>query len=95
MVINDVDADAVVKQVSAEGGRAVAEVVAVRAARQLRPDPLRDRLSLWSHPQEIAAAYTGGGWTADAIATAWPTSVGSAWKPTASPHLSCKEHTLR
>ncbi|RSM46868.1 3-oxoacyl-ACP reductase [Actinoplanes sp. ATCC 53533] len=35
-----------------------------------------DKLSLWSHPQEIASAYTDGGWSADAIAAAWPTSVG-------------------
>jgi len=35
-----------------------------------------DKLSLWSHPQEIATAYTDGGWSADAIAAAWPTSVG-------------------
>ncbi|MFC9247578.1 SDR family oxidoreductase [Streptomyces sp. NPDC057136] len=35
-----------------------------------------DKLSLWSHPQEISAAYADGGWTADAIAAAWPTSVG-------------------
>jgi NAD(P)-dependent dehydrogenase (short-subunit alcohol dehydrogenase family) len=35
-----------------------------------------DKLSLWSHPQEISAAYTDGGWSADAIAAVWPTSVG-------------------
>ncbi|GHF11527.1 dehydrogenase [Streptomyces spiralis] len=35
-----------------------------------------DKLSLWSHPQEVSAAYTDGGWSADAIAAAWPTSVG-------------------
>jgi NAD(P)-dependent dehydrogenase (short-subunit alcohol dehydrogenase family) len=35
-----------------------------------------DKLSLWSHPQEIAVAYTDGGWSADAIAAAWPVSVG-------------------
>jgi NAD(P)-dependent dehydrogenase (short-subunit alcohol dehydrogenase family) len=35
-----------------------------------------DKLSLWSHPQEIATAFTDGGWSADAIAAAWPTSVG-------------------
>ena len=35
-----------------------------------------DKLSLWSHPQEIATAYTDGGWSADAIAAAWPASVG-------------------
>jgi NAD(P)-dependent dehydrogenase (short-subunit alcohol dehydrogenase family) len=36
-----------------------------------------DKLSLWSHPQEISAAYRDGGWTADAIAEIWSTSVGS------------------
>lgn len=32
-----------------------------------------DRLSLWSHPTQIAAAYADGGWSADAIAEVWPT----------------------
>ena len=36
-----------------------------------------DKLSLWSHPQEISAAYRDGGWTADAIAEVWATSVGA------------------
>lgn len=31
-----------------------------------------DKLSVWSHPQEVAAAYRDGGWDADAIADAWP-----------------------
>ncbi|MFF2507731.1 SDR family oxidoreductase [Streptomyces sp. NPDC058067] len=35
-----------------------------------------DKLSLWSHPQEVSAAYADGGWSADAIAAAWPTSMG-------------------
>ena len=35
-----------------------------------------DKLSLWSHPQEISAAYTDGGWSAEEIAAAWPVSVG-------------------
>jgi NAD(P)-dependent dehydrogenase (short-subunit alcohol dehydrogenase family) len=30
-----------------------------------------DRLSLWSHPQEVASAYRDGGWDADAIFEAW------------------------
>ncbi len=37
-----------------------------------------DKLSLWSHPQEVSVAYTDGGWSPDAIAAAWPTSVGKA-----------------
>ncbi|GAB2966703.1 SDR family oxidoreductase [Amycolatopsis acidiphila] len=36
-----------------------------------------DRLSLWSHPKQVAAAYAEGGWSADAIAEAWPTTVGA------------------
>ncbi|WP_250303012.1 SDR family NAD(P)-dependent oxidoreductase [Streptomyces sp. A 4/2] len=31
-----------------------------------------DRLALWSHPQEVTVAYTEGGWSADAVAAAWP-----------------------
>jgi len=31
-----------------------------------------DKLSLWSHPQEVAVAYHEGGWSADAIVEAWP-----------------------
>ncbi|MGW7084199.1 SDR family NAD(P)-dependent oxidoreductase [Streptomyces sp. NPDC054871] len=37
-----------------------------------------DRLTLWSHPHEAAVAYADGGWTPEAIAAAWHTSVGSA-----------------
>jgi NAD(P)-dependent dehydrogenase (short-subunit alcohol dehydrogenase family) len=37
-----------------------------------------DKLSLWSHPTEVAAVYRDGGWSADDIATAWPTSLGTA-----------------
>jgi len=35
-----------------------------------------DRLSLWSHPQEVAVALRNGGWDADAIVDAWDSSVG-------------------
>ena len=35
-----------------------------------------DKLSIWSHPQEIEAAYRPGGWTPDAIAEAWGTDIG-------------------
>ena len=31
-----------------------------------------DRLSLYSHPDQIVQEYAAGGWTADAIAAAWP-----------------------
>ena len=36
-----------------------------------------DKVALWSHPQEIRAAYADGGWTPDTLADAWPTSVGA------------------
>jgi NAD(P)-dependent dehydrogenase (short-subunit alcohol dehydrogenase family) len=31
-----------------------------------------DRLSLWTHPAEVAVAYRDGGWDAEQIAEAWP-----------------------
>lgn len=31
-----------------------------------------DRLSLWSHPQEVVTEHHDGGWSADDIARAWP-----------------------
>jgi NAD(P)-dependent dehydrogenase (short-subunit alcohol dehydrogenase family) len=37
-----------------------------------------DRLSLWSHPTEIRSAFLDGGWTADAIAEAFASSVGES-----------------
>ena len=33
-----------------------------------------DRLALWSHPSEVAVAVRAGGWTADAIAEAFPST---------------------
>ncbi|MFN3602738.1 MAG: SDR family oxidoreductase [Dietzia sp.] len=35
-----------------------------------------DRLSLWSHPTEIRSAFLDGGWSADAIAEAFGSTVG-------------------
>ncbi|WP_433714158.1 SDR family oxidoreductase [Nocardia sp. CA-084685] len=35
-----------------------------------------DRLSLWSHPSEIRSAFLDGGWTADAIAETFDSSIG-------------------
>jgi NAD(P)-dependent dehydrogenase (short-subunit alcohol dehydrogenase family) len=35
-----------------------------------------DRLSLWAHPKEVRVAYRAGGWSAEAIADTWATSVG-------------------
>ncbi|MGH7721397.1 MAG: SDR family NAD(P)-dependent oxidoreductase [Candidatus Dormibacteria bacterium] len=46
-----------------------------------------DKLSLWSHPQEISAAYHDGGWTADAIAEVWSSSVGSRQETYGIPFL--------
>lgn len=36
-----------------------------------------DKVALWSHPQEIKAAYADGGWTPETLAAAWHTSVGA------------------
>lgn len=33
-----------------------------------------DRLALWSHPAEVAVAFSDGGWNSEAIAEAWPKS---------------------
>jgi NAD(P)-dependent dehydrogenase (short-subunit alcohol dehydrogenase family) len=35
-----------------------------------------DRLSLWTHPEETAVSYRDGGWSADAIAATWATTLG-------------------
>lgn len=35
-----------------------------------------DKLALWSHPQELRAAYRERGWTAETIASIWNSSVG-------------------
>ena len=37
-----------------------------------------DRLSMWSHPTEVAAAFSEGGWTPDQIAESWAATVGAA-----------------
>lgn len=44
-----------------------------------------DRLALWSHPQERAVAYADGGWSAEAIADAWPSTLGLAPEPVGMP----------
>jgi NAD(P)-dependent dehydrogenase (short-subunit alcohol dehydrogenase family) len=36
-----------------------------------------DKVTLWSHPQEIKAAYADGGWAPDTLAEAWSTSLGA------------------
>jgi NAD(P)-dependent dehydrogenase (short-subunit alcohol dehydrogenase family) len=35
-----------------------------------------DRLTMWSHPAEISAAFQEGGWTAEQIAANWNATVG-------------------
>jgi NAD(P)-dependent dehydrogenase (short-subunit alcohol dehydrogenase family) len=35
-----------------------------------------DRLSLWTHPREVTVSYRDGGWSAEAIARTWATTVG-------------------
>jgi NAD(P)-dependent dehydrogenase (short-subunit alcohol dehydrogenase family) len=37
-----------------------------------------DKLSLYSHPTEVAAAFYEGGWSAEAIAENWATTLGAA-----------------
>ena len=46
-----------------------------------------DKLSLWSHPQEIRMAYRDGGWSADAIAEVWKSSVGQQLESYGIPFL--------
>jgi NAD(P)-dependent dehydrogenase (short-subunit alcohol dehydrogenase family) len=36
-----------------------------------------DRLSLWSHPKEVATAFSDGGWSAEMIAETWKTTIGA------------------
>jgi NAD(P)-dependent dehydrogenase (short-subunit alcohol dehydrogenase family) len=36
-----------------------------------------DRLALWAHPAEKTVAFAEGGWSAEAIASAWENGVGS------------------
>ena len=35
-----------------------------------------DRLALWSHPQERLVTFADGGWSAEEIATVWPSTLG-------------------
>lgn len=36
-----------------------------------------DKVALWSHPQEIRAAYADGGWSPEALADVWATTLGA------------------
>jgi NAD(P)-dependent dehydrogenase (short-subunit alcohol dehydrogenase family) len=40
-----------------------------------------DRLSMWSHPTEIAAAFSEGGWTPEQIAERWDEAFAPATQP--------------
>ncbi|NEK57131.1 SDR family oxidoreductase [Geodermatophilus sabuli] len=47
-----------------------------------------DRIAVWSHPTEVAVEVREGGWSADAIAEAFPTTFQphlQAWKPDTVP----------
>jgi NAD(P)-dependent dehydrogenase (short-subunit alcohol dehydrogenase family) len=64
---------------TAEDCAALVPFLASAAARQITGQCVGiggDKLALWSHPREVSVAYADGGWTPDAIATAWPTTVG-------------------
>jgi NAD(P)-dependent dehydrogenase (short-subunit alcohol dehydrogenase family) len=37
-----------------------------------------DRLTMWSHPEEVAAAFQDGGWSPETIARDWAATVGAA-----------------
>lgn len=45
-----------------------------------------DKLSLWSHPQQVAAAFRDGGWSGDAIAEAWQSTVGAELQSVGEKH---------
>jgi NAD(P)-dependent dehydrogenase (short-subunit alcohol dehydrogenase family) len=47
-----------------------------------------DKLALWAHPHEVAMAYRDGGWSPDAIAEDWSSSVGSELQTYGIPFLS-------
>lgn len=49
-----------------------------------------DKLSLWAHPKEKSVAFRDGGWTADAIAEMFPTSVGGELETYGIPFLGGK-----
>lgn len=40
-----------------------------------------DKLSLYSHPAQVAAAFSEGGWSAEAIAANWASTLGPATQP--------------
>jgi len=59
-----------------EDAAGVVTFLASEAAGQITGQALGvggDRASLWSHPEQVVAAYADGGWSADDIAEAWPT----------------------
>jgi NAD(P)-dependent dehydrogenase (short-subunit alcohol dehydrogenase family) len=59
---------------------ALVPFLASEAARQITGQAIGiggDKVALWSHPQEIRAAYADGGWTPQGLADVWATSVGA------------------
>ena len=57
-----------------------------------------DRLSLYSHPAEVAPSFATGGWTAEAIAARWDDGVraaAAALRRRARRSWSCHEHRRR
>ncbi|MGW7238278.1 SDR family NAD(P)-dependent oxidoreductase [Streptomyces sp. NPDC054804] len=59
---------------------AVVPFLASAAARSITGQAIGiggDKVALWSHPQEIRAAYADGGWTPETLADAFPTTIGA------------------
>ncbi|MCQ9131616.1 MULTISPECIES: SDR family oxidoreductase [Streptomyces] len=50
-----------------------------------------DKVALWSHPQEIRAAYADGGWTPETLADVFPASVGAELQTVGIPAPSFPE----
>lgn len=44
-----------------------------------------DRLAVWSHPQEVATAFTDGGWSYEALAEDWESLFGGALQTVGQP----------
>ena len=49
-----------------------------------------DKLSLWAHPKEVSVAFRDSGWTADAIAAVFASSVGAQLETYGIPFLGSK-----
>jgi NAD(P)-dependent dehydrogenase (short-subunit alcohol dehydrogenase family) len=44
-----------------------------------------DKLSLWTHPEETSVSYRDGGWSAEAIATTWASTLGRSTRSVGIP----------